>query len=125
MLHQHGEGQQQAEEQSAAGASRPIGGLVGAQEGGLFDLLLTLAVPQVSANAGGVAHGVCQVALLLEALEEVRHGPAGQHDHIFTAVRGGLGGGGGHLNVVFALWKRMWENISVWSFTLVHTIDLI
>lgn len=77
LLHQHGEDQQQAEEQSAAGASRPVGGLVGAQEGGFFDLPVALAVPQVSANAGGVAHGMGQVALLLDALEEVRHGPAG------------------------------------------------
>lgn len=124
-LHQHGDGQQHAEEQSATGASRPIGGLVGAQEGGLFDPLLALAVPQVSTNTGGVAHGVGQVALLLNALEEVRHGPAGQHDYVFTAVRGGLGGDGGQLNVVFALWKQKRGNISVRRFKLVHTLELI
>lgn len=105
VLHQHGEGQQQAEEQSAGGASSPGVHGVGAQEGGLFDVPWALAVPQVGAHAGGVAHGVGQVALLLDALEEVGHGPAGQHSHILAAVRGGLSGDGGLLDVVFALWE--------------------
>lgn len=72
----------------------------------MFDLPGALAVSQVSADAGGVAHGVGQVALLLDALEEVRHGPASQHGHVFTAVRGGRRGDGGQLDIVFALWKR-------------------
>lgn len=75
------------------------------QEGGLLNVLPALTVPQVGAHAGGVAHGVGQVALLLDALEEVGHGPAGQNGHILAAVRGGLGGDGRLLDVVFALWE--------------------
>lgn len=130
LLNQHGEGQQQAEEQQdeeqgAAGVSRPVGGSVGAQEGGLLDCFLALAVLQVSADAGSVAHGVGQVALLLDAVEEVRHGPACQHGHVLATVRGGLHGNGGLLNVVFALWKPRRGSISGWSFKLVHILDVI
>lgn len=65
---------------------------------------LPLAVPQVGAHAGSIAHGVGNVVLLMDALEEVGHGSAGEHCHILPAVGGRFCGDGSQLDVVFSFW---------------------
>ena len=46
----------------------------------------------VSADAGGVGHDVGDVVLLVDAAEEVRHGPLGVDGHVLSAVRGAVPG---------------------------------
>ena len=38
-------------------------------------------------EAGGVAHHVSHVVLLVDPVEEVRHGPVGVDGHVLDAVR--------------------------------------
>lgn len=40
----------------------------------------------VGANAGGVSHGVGDVVLFVDPVEEMSHGAAGENGHILTAV---------------------------------------
>lgn len=44
------------------------------------------AVGSVGADAGGVSHGVGDVVLLVDPVEEVGHGAAGENRHVFAAV---------------------------------------
>lgn len=62
------------------------------------------AVPQVSAHAGGVGHGMGHVVLLVDALKEVGHGSTGQHGHVLAAVGGGVSGSSRQLDVIFVFW---------------------
>lgn len=83
------------------------GSVLVVSEGGVkhWGFSLPLAVPLVGAHAGGVGHGVGDVVLLLDALEEVGHGSAREHCHILSAVGGRLCGDGSQLDVVFSFWK--------------------
>lgn len=40
----------------------------------------------VGADAGGISHGVGDVVLLMDPVQQVGHGPAGEHGHVLTAV---------------------------------------
>lgn len=45
------------------------------------------AVARVLANAGGIGHDVGDVVLLMDSVEEVRHGTLGEDGHVFPSMR--------------------------------------
>lgn len=40
----------------------------------------------IGADAGGVSHGMGDVVLLVDPMQQVGHGPTGKHSHILAAV---------------------------------------
>ena len=109
-LHQQCMCQQRTEEdteQSLWTRSPVLGVRVGGGVSGL-----SLAVPQVSAHTGSVGHGMSDVVLLMDALEEVGHGSTGQHRHILPTMGGRLRGHRGQLDVVLGFWKTQENHIT-------------